>query len=249
MNVKLTLEYDGTDFCGWQVQPGQRTVQGAVEEALSRLLGQEVRIHGAGRTDAGVHAMAQVATFSVDTAIPPERLRFALNPLLPDDVKVVASESMPEDFHARYSARAKTYKYYLLFSDKPSPLNRNRAWRVGTKLDLAAVNAGLKLLEGRHDFKAFSSTGSNVTSTERILYQADLSCVDNMGVVTLYGNGFLYNMVRIIVGAVVAMGQDKLSADTIVTALATGERSLLSATAPAHGLYLFEVHYRPLLTS
>ena len=243
MNVKLTLEYDGTEFCGWQVQPGQRTVQGAVEEALSSLLRQEVRIHGAGRTDAGVHAMAQVATFSVNTVIPPQRLRFALNPLLPDDVKVVTSEAMPEDFHARYSARAKTYKYHLLFSDKPSPLHRNRAWRVGTKLDLAAVSAGLKLLEGRHDFKAFSSTGSNVTSTERILYQADLSCVENMGVVTLYGNGFLYNMVRIIVGAVAAMGQGKLSADTILTALATGERSLLSATAPAHGLYLFEVHY------
>ena len=243
MNVKLTLEYDGTDFCGWQVQPGLRTVQGAVEEALLLLTGQKVRIHGAGRTDGGVHAMAQVASFKVDSPIPPERLRLALNPLLPDDVKVVTSEAVPEDFHARFSARGKTYKYHLLFHDKPSPLYRNRAWRVGTKLNLDAVQAGLKLVEGTHDFKAFSATGSSITSTERTLYRANLSCVENIGVVTLYGNGFLYNMVRIIVGAVVAMGQDKLSADAILTAFSTGERSLLSATAPAHGLYLCEVHY------
>lgn len=243
MNVKLTLEYDGTDFCGWQVQPGQRTVQGEVEDALLRLTGKRLRIHGAGRTDAGVHAIAQVASVSVDTTIPIERLRFALNPLLPEDVKVVTSEAVPEDFHARFSARGKTYKYYLLFNDKPSPLNRNRAWRVGTKLNLDAVQAGIKLVEGTHDFKAFSATGSSVTSTERTLYKASLSCVENIGVVTLYGNGFLYNMVRIIVGAVVAVGQDKLSVDAILTALSTGERSLLSATAPAHGLYLFEVHY------
>ena len=243
MNVKLTLEYDGTDFCGWQVQPGLRTVQGAVEDALLRLTGEKVRIHGAGRTDAGVHAMAQVASFSVKTAIPPERLRFALNPLLPDDVRVVFSEVVPEDFHARFSAQAKTYGYRLLFKDEPSPLYRNRAWRVGTKLNLSAVEAGLKLTEGTHDFKAFCAAGSSVASTERTLYKASLSCVENMGIVTLYGNGFLYNMVRIIVGAVVAMGQNKLSSDAILTALLTGERSLLAATAPAHGLYLLEVHY------
>jgi len=243
VNVKLTLEYDGTDFCGWQVQPGQRTVQGAVEEALLRLTGEKLRIHGSGRTDAGVHALAQVASFCVDTAIPPGRLHLALNPLLPDDVKVLTSEAVSERFHARFSAQAKTYAYHLLFKDEASPLYRNRAWRVGTKLNLAAVKAGLKLVEGTHDFKAFCSAGSSVARTERTLYKASLSCVENIGVVTLYGNGFLYNMVRIIVGTVVAMGQDRLSADDILTALSTGERNRLSATAPAHGLYLMEVHY------
>lgn len=243
MNIMLTLEYDGTMFCGWQAQNGPRTVQGVVEEALMQLTGQAVRIHGAGRTDAGVHALGQTASLELDTTIPPERLLLALNPLLPRDVKVIASQVVSPEFHARYSAIGKTYAYRLVICDRPTPLLRDRAWTVPTDLNLASVELALQEVVGTHDFRAFCSTGSSVKSTVRTIWDANLSRSENGAVITLHGNGFIYKMVRIIVGAVVAIGRGRLDRSALTRALENGDRTVLAATAPAQGLYLVKIDY------
>lgn len=243
MNIKLVLEYDGTDFNGWQVQPGKRTVQGVIEEALKRLTGHNVRIDGSGRTDSGVHALGQVASLQMETTVPPERIALALNPLLPEDVKVLSSEQVPDSFHARFSAQGKTYCYRLLLRDEPSPLTRNRCWRVGKNLDLVAMKDALSLVAGTHDFKAFCSAGSSAATTTRTIWRADMSMDGEILEVTLHGNGFLYNMVRIVVGALVAVGRRQITHEHISEALVTGKRDCLHITAPPQGLYLVRVDY------
>lgn len=244
MNIKVVLEYDGTDYHGWQVQPGQRTVQGTIEDALHRLVGQRVRVHGSGRTDSGVHALGQVASFELDTTIPPERIALALNPLLPEDVRVLSSEQVEKSFHARFKAWGKTYCYRLLLRDEPSPIMRNRCWRVERSLDLVAMKEALGLVVGTHDFKAFCSAGSSVDVTVRTIWSADMNQRGEELEITLHGNGFLYNMVRIIVGALVAIGRGQISSNHIAQALKTGDRDSLHNTAPPQGLYLVRVDYR-----
>jgi len=245
MNIKVVLEYDGTNFCGWQVQPGQRSVQGVIEDALLKLTGCEVRIHGSGRTDAGVHALGQVAHFHLSSSIAPGSFKPALNGILPDDVKVRESAEVPEGFHARHSARFKTYIYKLVVRDYRPPLFRNRAWHVRKPLDMDRVKEALGQLIGTHDFKAFCASGSPVQSTVRTVTHAEvrLSVVDDTVEFLLRGNGFLYNMVRIIAGAAVAVGSGKISPTSFPEALAGGNRALLDVTAPAHGLYLESVEY------
>jgi len=243
MNFKLTLEYDGTDFAGWQVQPGCRTVQGVLEEAILKLTGQSVRVHGSGRTDAGVHAYGQVASVKLSTNIPPERLKFALNPLLPADVKILETQEMHDDFHARFSAQGKTYAYCVLLRNNPAPLLRHRAWQVDSRLDLERVRQVLCLIKGTHDFKAFCSAGSSVSSTERTIWEASMRQTGEECVITLHGNGFLYNMVRIIVGTAVSVGLGQLQLEDVSTALISGKRIIKAPTAPAQGLYLVHVDY------
>ena len=247
MNIKLVLEYDGTNFCGWQVQPGQRSVQGVVEHALQILTGDPVRIHGSGRTDAGVHALGQVASFSTSSNIAPERFMPALNGMLPADVKIRQSTAVPEEFHARHSARFKSYIYKIVVCSYPPPLLRNRVWHVRRTVDSDSILEALRYLVGTHDFKAFCASGSSVPSTVRTITHAELR-TRNMDQrmdmeIMLRGNGFLYNMVRIIAGAAVAIGSGKIPTASFPDALATGSRALLDVTAPPQGLYLVGVEY------
>jgi len=246
MNVKLIIEYDGTDFCGWQQQPGQRSVQGEIEKALAALTGQAVRLHGAGRTDAGVHALAQVANCHLETKIPPARFAAALNPILPRDVKVLLAEAVPESWHARFSARGKVYSYRLLLSDVPRPLSRHRSYRLPQSLPVDAMEKALPLFVGRHDFRAFAAKGSSALTTERTITRAELIRQGEQCDLVFSGDGFLYHMVRIIVGDLVGVAMGKLAAPDIARALATGYRSRPPVTAPAQGLYLVQVIYEAL---
>ncbi len=243
MKVKLTLEYDGTEFAGWQVQPGLRTVQGTLEHALHRLTGEAVSVDGAGRTDVGAHALGQVASFSTASSIPAQRLAAALNALLPEDVKALASEKVPDDFHARFSAAGKTYRYVLLLRDAPSPLVRHRVWQIGTKVDVAAMEAALPLFVGTYDFRAFSASGSGAKTTMRTVSAAKLNREGDTLAIEFTGKGFLYRMVRNMVGALVAVGQGRSPVAAVPEALSSGRRPLTFTTAPAQGLYLVAVEY------
>ncbi len=249
MKIKLTLEYDGTDFAGWQVQPKQRTVQGTLEDALYRLTGHTVSVEGAGRTDAGTHALGQVASLCLTTSIPTAKLAVALNSCLPEDVKVLQSEEVPDSFRARFSATGKVYRYLALLRDSPSPILRHRAWQTGTKVDVEGIAEALPLFVGTHDFKAFCASGSSVTTTVRTINDVKLKREGDTLAVEFNGNGFLYRMVRNMVGALVAVGKCRAAAADISQALSSGRRPLAFTTAPAHGLYLVAVEYNPFFAA
>ena len=247
MNIRLILEYDGSSFCGWQIQPGQRSVQGVLQSAILRLTGEEIKLHGSGRTDAGVHALGQVANFVTDSAIPAGSFRPALNRLLPSDVRVLDSASVAEDFHSRYSSVAKTYVYKIIQAEVTPPLQRNRVWAIRQELNLELMRQALSTLVGTHDFRSLCASGSNVERTVRTVTHAELDFDPNHKIITIKvrADGFLYNMVRIIAAAAVRVGMRKLPPDIFAEAMATGRRSLLPFTAPPQGLYLVSVEYGP----
>ncbi|UJX42076.1 tRNA pseudouridine(38-40) synthase TruA [Desulfovibrio sp. JY] len=248
--VRLTVAYDGTQFAGWQLQaPGMgRTVQGCLEEALARLCGGAVRVHGAGRTDAGVHAVAQVAHVDVPDARAGLPWQRALNALLPDDVSVVDASVVPPDFHARFSASGKIYQYTLW--TRPGsilPWRRPYVWDVGrfSPLDVAAMDACAALFAGYHDFAAFQNAGSSVKTTTRLVHgvsRLPQTNPDEM-VWRFHAEGFLKQMVRNLMGALVAVGSGKVSPEDIRSVLTLGQRRLAPRTAPAGGLCLIAVEY------
>jgi len=245
---KLTLAYEGTDFIGWQRQATGRSVQASVEEALSRLEGGSVTVIGAGRTDAGVHALGQVASVTVTHLIDAGALRRALNAILAPDVRVVAIEAAPPDFNARYAARGKTYRYRIVCGDFISPFDRRFAWHVPHAMDEVRMAAAAERFEGRHDFAAFQSAGSGVTTTVRSVAHSRLSCADGeCGARTLTyevrGDGFLRHMVRAMVGTLVDVGAGRLVPGDVDRITESGDRQRAGPTAPAHGLFLVEVSY------
>lgn len=256
--LKLTLAYDGAPFVGWQRQPAGVSVQALVEEALAPLEGRTVAVIGAGRTDAGVHALGQVASCRVETRLDPERLRRALNARLPASVRVLCVEEAPAGFHARYWARAKTYAYRVLAGPVADPFLRALAWHVPQALDVGAMRAALAPLAGRHDFAAFQGAGSAVRDTVRTLLRVDLEETTWEGlfgdappapeaarllVWRLTGDGFLRHMVRNIVGTVVEVGLGRRQPGDMAALLAAGDRRRAGPTAPAHGLTLVSVEY------
>jgi tRNA pseudouridine38-40 synthase len=256
--LKLTLAYDGTPFVGWQRQPTGVSVQALVEEALAPIEGRRVAIVGAGRTDAGVHALGQVASCRVETRLDMERIRRALNARLPDSIRVLRVEEAPDGFHARYWARAKTYAYRVLTGPIADPFLRALAWHVPQALDVGAMRAALVLLAGRHDFAAFQGAGSAVRDTVRTLLVTDLEETTWRGlfgdappapddsrllVWRLTGDGFLRHMVRTIVGTVVEVGLGRREPGDMAALLASGDRRRAGPTAPAHGLTLVSVEY------
>lgn len=249
MNVALLVCYDGTDFSGWQIQKNGRTVQYELESALSRAFSLSVRVTGSGRTDAGVHAAGQVCNFPFDEniKIAPEKIADALNACLPQDVRVLKSAAVPEEFDACRSAKKKTYRYCVYLSRREHPLMERYAVRSGERPDPARMKACAALLEGEHDFAAFSASGSSVKTTVRTVYSAAVGEQMRFGVpcvsFDVCGNGFLYNMVRIMAGAVLAFGAGRLSEKEILAALRTGDREILSKTMPAKGLTLLSVDY------
>lgn len=243
-NIKVVLEYDGTNYAGWQRQKNALSIQQVMEEALCRLTGERVTVIGAGRTDSGVHARGQVANFITASSIPAERFGFALNSLLPPDIRVLESEEVPHEFHARYWAKAKQYRYSICARTHAPAIARNYYYHVPYALDVKAMNAAAQYIIGTHDFKAFQSAGSSVKNTVRTVYQA---CWTWEPPCYLYfdirGNGFLYNMVRILVGTFIEIGRHRMQASDIRRILESGDRDEAGPTAPAHGLCLMKVYY------
>jgi tRNA pseudouridine38-40 synthase len=241
--VLLMVEYDGTDFAGWQLQPNGRSVQEVVERALGELLGEPVRLHSAGRTDAGVHACAMPAHFTTTRDLPLRAFRDGLNRLLPADVAIHAAYEMPETFHARFEARSKWYRYTIDRRTVRSPLGGRRSWQLRGALDLAAMRDAAALLVGEHDFAAFRASGCAAKSTVRRLDSIDLSEDGTLLHVDVRGSGFLRNMVRMLVGTLVEVGTGKRPADDVARLLAREAGVRCGPTAPPQGLCLMAVEY------
>ena len=249
MNYRLTIQYDGTDFHGWQTQEGERTVQGELTRALSLIEGGEVVVHGAGRTDAGVHAEAQVASVHLRREFDAERLRAAVNGNVAGDLRVIEAQTAPDDFHARYNAKGKTYCYRVFNERFSSPFWSRYALHEARAVDFNAMREASALLVGVHDWTAFSSAQADVKSRVRNVTAIDVSerrsarGRGRLVEVRVSADGFLRYMVRSIAGALLAAGRGETDADAIRRAVETGQRPNAIATAPAHGLTLVEVRY------
>jgi tRNA pseudouridine38-40 synthase len=239
--IKLTLEYDGTGYAGWQVQPDVATVQGALEEALEKILKEPTRVHGAGRTDAGVHAAGQVAHFETTGAMTDEEFERALNALLPADVRVVAAEEAPPGFHARYAARSRTYRYAVTFAD--SVFTRRHAHYVAGPLDAEAMREAAAALVGEHDFAAFGNLSEDYDTTARDV--TELRLEETLGGLEFYvtANAFLYKMVRNVVATLLAVGRGELAPAEVKRILEEKDRAALGPPAPPQGLTLVRVTY------
>ena len=261
--LKITLAYEGTAYVGWQRQAAGVSIQGLLEDALARLDGAPVVLHGAGRTDAGVHALGQVASARVANTHEPLVIRRALNAMLPGDVRVVAVEDAAPDFHARYGAAGKTYEYRIWQGDVQPPFVRTWSWHLSRPLDADAMDRAVRPLEGTHDFSAFQSAGSSVTSAVRTVACARVEvrepCAEVTGdpgpdagagthgrivVVRLEADGFLRHMVRAVVGTLVEVGEGRRDEASVAALLNSRDRAESGATAPAHGLVLVRVMYR-----
>ncbi len=242
MRIVLTISYDGTNYVGWQRQKNGVSVQEVLENALFKATGEKVNLIASGRTDSGVHAEGQVAHFDTTSTIPPEKFYLALNSLLPDDIRILSSHSAPSDFHARYTAKRKTYVYNFYISSVILPLKD----RYSTRIDDFSVEKAQKVLDeivGEHDFKCFLASGSEIKTTVRTIYSATVKQEGNDISIEVCGNGFLYNMVRIIAGTALYASSDKLTADDLKTAILQGDRKKVGKTAPAKGLILKSVEY------
>lgn len=240
MKYKITVAYDGTDFCGWQSQPSGNSVQDALEKAVFSLSGERVRVTGSGRTDAGVHARRQVADFCLEKEFPTSTVVNGLNAYLPRTVRVIRAEIAESDFDARRSAKQKTYMY-LMYTGKPTPLLNDRAYCIGETADVAAMREAADRIVGTHDFKSFMAANSGAKTSVRTVYNVELR--ENGSFIEFYitANGFLYNMVRIIAALLIKAGKgEKVDMEGIIAAR---DRTRAKDVAPPYGLYLWEVTY------
>ena len=243
-SFKITIAYDGSQYVGWQRQAAGTSVQGLLEDALRELDGRDVTVHGAGRTDAGVHALGQVANFALVRDTTPDVVVRALNARLPHDVRVLSAHEVPEAFHARFDAMSKTYRYRLSNAGVLSPFERAYAWHVPGSLDVQAMAAAARLVEGRHDFAAFQTTGGATGSTERVVLSSSLTSSDD-GII-LYevtGRGFLRHMVRAIAGTLMEIGRGRQPIEWMRGVIDARDRGQAGRSAPAHGLFLVRVDY------
>ena len=240
--IKLTIEYEGTNYCGWQAQVGGNTIQQIVARAIENVTGGPVKLHGSGRTDAGVHALGQVAHFQSDTTIPAENLVHAINQQLPPDIVIRDARDVPDDFHARYGAKRKTYRYTILQQPTRPVVGRRFAHWISRPLDVDRMRAGAAFLVGEHDFSAFESKSdksSGVRTIERLDVRSDGGRIE----IEVTANGFLYNMVRGIAGTLIDVGRGALEPAGVQRILESRERSEAGPTAPACGLCLISVEY------
>jgi tRNA pseudouridine38-40 synthase len=243
MRIKLKICYDGTKYSGWQVQPSAVSVQQVVEQAIELATGEKVRVTGSGRTDAGVHAQAQVAHFDTNCTIPPQRIYRALNIHLPQDVKVLSSELAEQGFHATKSAKKKTYCYSLYLSEVENPLKERYSVMLDNRTDVNKIKDCATAFIGEHDFKAFSATGGGAKTSIRTIYNIEVKEQGQDLKIFITGNGFLYNMVRVMVGAMLGVARGEIERKDIEQMLLSGKRNFNIKTLPAKGLCLMNVDY------
>lgn len=241
--IKLTVAYDGTNYCGWQIQPNGITIEAALNRAVSTLTGEEIRVLGASRTDSGVHALGNVAVFDTRSRIPAERFSYALNQRLPRDIAVVNSEEVPLDWHPRYQNSRKTYEYRIINTKVPMPTERLYHCFVGFDLDVEKMREGAAYLLGEHDFASFCCIRTNAKTTVRTITELNIEQKDKEIVIRVSGNGFLYNMVRIIAGVLIRVGRGFYEPEKVLSLLEGKERTREAVTAPPQGLFLVGIEY------
>ncbi len=241
--IKLVVAYDGTAYHGWQIQPEAPTIEGELNRCLSELLQEEIQVIGASRTDSGVHALCNVAVFDTNTRIPAQKISYALNQRLPEDIRIQSSREVAADFHPRHVSSRKTYEYRILNRPFPLPTRRLYAHFTYVPLDVGKMRQASAYLVGEHDFKSFCSVASTVESTVRMIYDFTVEKEGDEIVIRVCGNGFLYNMVRIIAGTLMEIGRGNLEPEQMKEILATRERQAAGPTAPACGLTLVKYEF------
>ena len=239
----MIIEYNGANYVGWQVQPNGLAVQEVIEKQLERLVGVKTVIHASGRTDSGVHAYAQVAHFDTESRIPADKFSYALNTSLPADIRIKYSGEASPDFHSRFSAKHKQYRYAILHAPHASAFYANTALHIHSRLDFDKMSEAAKLFVGKHDFNAYKASGTDIENTVREIYLSEWKKDKNMLYYFVEGNGFLYNMVRILTGTMLDVGMGRMSLDDVKKSLEVPERKYSGQTAPAHGLTLMRVRY------
>lgn len=243
-NIKLVIEYDGKEFNGWQKQPNKLNIQGNIEQAIKRITGEEVELNASGRTDSGVHSLGQVANFKTEYELPIEKWPLALNANLKKSIVIKSAQEVNENFHSRLSCKKKTYRYVINNSKYGTAIYRNLETHIPQKLDVEKMKEAVKYFEGQHDFKAFKASGTSAKSSVRTIYKAIVTEMpDNRIYIELTGNGFLYNMVRIISGTLVDVGLNKINPDEIPEIIESKQRDRAGKTLPPQGLYLLNVEY------
>ena len=242
-NIKIIIEYDGKDFNGWQKQPNKLNIQGEIERAIEEVTGEKVDLIASGRTDAGVHALGQVANFKIEKDIPIEKIPYALNSKLKKSIRIKDAKEVDEKFHSRYTCKRKTYKYVINNSVQGTAIYRNLQYHFPEKLDDVKMNEAAKYLIGEHDFKSFKASGTSSKSSIRTIYNASVKREEEIVTIELTGNGFLYNMVRIIAGTLIDVGTGKINAKDVKEILDAKNRLKAGKTLPPNGLYLVNVEY------
>jgi tRNA pseudouridine38-40 synthase len=243
VNIKLTIEYDGTNYHGWQMQPNGPTIQSVLEQAVSTFFGVPNRVSGSGRTDAGVHALGQVANFFCDQEPDLHRLRRGLNALTPADISIKDVEIVPQSFDARRDGRSRTYEYRILNRPSPSPFYLNYAWHLHDSLDVRRMCKAIRCLEGEHDFSSFRASGCDAPHPTRTVYRTSLDQVGDLLVFRIEATAFLRHMARNIVGTLVEVGRGLRAPQSFAELLEARDRTKAGPTAPPHGLFLMEVKY------
>ena len=244
--LKLTVAYDGTNYCGWQIQPNGITVEEVLNRALRKLTGEEITVIGASRTDSGVHALGNVAVFDTTARMPAEKISYALNQRLPEDIVVQCSKKVPLDFHPRHVKSKKTYEYRILNREFRDPNRRLDTYFYYRHLDVHAMRVAAGYLVGEHDFKSFCSIHAQVETTVRRIYALTVDKKEDIITIRITGNGFLYNMVRIIAGTLIRVGTGEYKPEQIPEILAAKDREMAGPTAPAHGLTMIGIEYEDL---
>lgn len=241
--VMLRVAYDGTDYCGWQLQPGKPTIESVLNETLSALLGEKITVIGASRTDSGVHSLGNVAVFDTDTRIPAEKISYALNQRLPDDIVIQESKEVAPDFHPRHCDSIKTYEYRILNRQFPLPTERRDSYFCYRKLNVEAMCEAAQYIVGTHDFASFCAAHAQTETTVRTVYACTVEKTGDMICIRVTGAGFLYNMVRIIAGTLIEVGIGARQPGDMQTILAACSRSAAGPTAPAHGLTMMGIQF------
>lgn len=247
--VRLIIQYDGAGYVGWQTQPNGVAVQEVMEKELFKLTGEKAALHASGRTDSGVHALAQVAHFDTESRIPPEKFAYALNAGLPRDIRVKYSGEAPAEFHSRFDAKHKQYRYTVLNAPHADAFLRDRALHIHYRLDIGAMQRAADYAVGEHDFAAFKAAGSHVDSTVRTIFRSEWTQKGNLLFYDVEGNGFLYNMVRILTGTMLEIGMGRARPEAMREAVEGAARNLAGPTAPPEGLALVRVCYRDFDTA
>lgn len=242
-NIKLTIEYDGTNYCGWQIQKNAKAVQEVITEAIAKITGHKITLCGASRTDSGVHAKGQIANFRTHSRMTPYQFIKALNSNLPNDIAIRAVKEVSKSFNSMYDAKSKDYRYTILNSPIPTALDRNFYYFVPYKISISRMKKALKYLVGRHDFRAFATRSSAKENCIRKIYSIKITTKNDYIYIDIKGNGFLYNMVRTIVGTLLLIAQGKIKPEDIRAIIESRERKKAGPTAPAKGLCLLRVNY------